>query len=52
MAKRRHTPGQVINKHGEAAAAISEGGTALWASGRRRRWDRPGRRTDGDGGAE
>ena len=35
MAKRRHTPEQVINKRREAEVAIAEGSTTLWASGRR-----------------
>ena len=36
MAKRRHTPEQVINKLGEAEVAKVEGSTVLWATGRRR----------------
>lgn len=34
MAKRRHTPEEVINKVREAEAAIAKGSTTLWASGR------------------
>ena len=36
MAKRRHTPEQVINKPGEAEVAVAESNTVLWATGRRR----------------
>ena len=36
MAKRRHTPEQVINKLRKAAMAIAEGSTTLWVTGRRR----------------
>ena len=35
MAKKRHTPEQVINKGGEVEVAIAEGNTTLWATGRR-----------------
>ncbi len=37
MAKRRHTPEQVINKRREAEVAIAGGSTALWAAPGRRR---------------
>ena len=36
MAKRRHTPEQVINKLRKAEVAIAEGSTTLGAAGRRR----------------
>ena len=36
MARRSHTPEQLINKRREAEVAIAEGSTALCAAGRRR----------------
>ena len=36
MARKRHTPEQVINKLREAEVAKAEGSTVRWATGRRR----------------
>jgi hypothetical protein len=36
MARKKHTPEQVINKLREAEVALAESGTTLWATDRRR----------------